>query len=292
MEEVKDNQENNKIRPENVENQTGIIDSPEINNSEKEVESPTLAEEKFDSILSIDEDNSEIKKNSESKEVEEMKKEENIRPTDIPSKSNANTKNIIIGILVVLVIVLAWLWQGTLRNSNILDKQKNNDTVVVSDRKEQGTVRIVERGDSNLGINNSTLLNENQVGITAYFGNTQENKNMTDCSIVFPLDRVIEKKYDSSMINAVKGLLQPLNSEELARGFLSSVPSGTTLKYVRISNGVVEVNFSAELNKIAGSCAVSAVRAQIEKTLLQFPEVKLVKICVEGNCSQDTILQP
>ena len=171
--------------------------------------------------------------------------------------------------------------------------QKNIDTVVVSDKKEEGTVRIVEGSSSNFGIDNNTLLRNDQVGIIAYFGNTNENKTMTDCSIVFPLNRVIEKKYNSSYINAIKGLLEPLTADEISQGYISSVPSGTILKYLKINNGVAEVGLGGDdLRKLSGVCAVSGAKAQIEKTLLQFPDVKTVIICVDGGCDQNAILQP
>lgn len=254
-------------------------------------------EKSFDSILNVEDvgdnpDNMNISENNDKKAIEDKEIGSlNSKKLDVSSNK---LKNIIIVILVIVVIILAWLLQGSyLNNKN--SKANNDDAkerVVVSDKKEQGIVRIVERGDSDLGVSNSTLLSDNRVGITAYFGNTQRNKEMTDCSIVFPLDRVIEKKYDVDMVNAMKGLLKPLTQEESSRGYISSLPSGTTLKYIRVNNGIAEVSFGAELNRVGGSCAVTAIRAQIEKTLLQFPQIKSVKICVDGNCVQDMILQP
>ena len=49
-------------------------------------------------------------------------------------------------------------------------------------------------------------------------------------------------------------------------------------------------NFNNELNKAAGSCLVSAIRAQIENTLLQFEGINNVVISVEGKTEE--ILQP
>jgi len=282
-------------------NQGSIKTENQINNEIIKTESAPVVtddslEKGFDSILSVDEGTKVVENSQESgkdSNLNEIKEEENKSLDKETLSSGINKKNIVIGVLVVLAIILVWMWQGNSgdNNKDVLGVQ-NNDTVVVSDQKEQGTVKIVEGSSSTLGIDNTTLLNANQVKITAYFGNTQKNKNMTDCSIVFPLDRAVEKKYDSEVVNTVKGLLLSLNTDEASAGFFSSVPIETTLKYVKISNGVAEVGFGVGLNKIGGSCAVSAARAQIEKTLLQFPQVKSVRICVDGNCNQDEILQP
>ena len=94
------------------------------------------------------------------------------------------------------------------------------------------------------------------------------------------------------MVNTVRGLLTPLSSDELAQGWSSSIPLGTYLRNVVIKDGVAKITLSANLNKVAGSCAVTAARAQIEKTLLQFSYINSVEICVDDNCNQDEILQP
>jgi len=83
-----------------------------------------------------------------------------------------------------------------------------------------------------------------------------------------------------------------LTPEELNAGWSTNIPLGTYLRYVNIKGGVAEVSLSSELGKSAGSCAVTAIRSQIEKTLLQFSYISSVKICVENNCNQDEILQP
>ncbi|MFA6918806.1 MAG: GerMN domain-containing protein [Patescibacteria group bacterium] len=259
----------------------------------------TESENDFDSILDVNEDIGTIEdKKDENTGLEVSEEKDKINQSD-PSYGtrssffNNHIKNIIIGVLVILVIIFVWLWQGNSQdNKNTSENQKNNDTVVVSDKKEQGTVRIVEGNNANFGIDNNTLLEANQVEIIAYYGNSQKNKPMIDCSIVFPLHRIIEKKYDSEFVNTMKGLLQPLTADEISRGFTSAIPQGVAIKYIKIASGVAEVDFNDNLYRIGGSCAVTAVRAQIEKTLLQFPQVKSVLICVDGNCKQDAILQP
>ncbi|MBU4332677.1 GerMN domain-containing protein [Patescibacteria group bacterium] len=72
----------------------------------------------------------------------------------------------------------------------------------------------------------------------------------------------------------------------------NAVPTGTKLLSLEIRDGAAYAHFSKELqNYGGGSCAVSAIRAQIESTLKQFPTVDSVVISVEG-VLQEEVLQP
>ena len=121
---------------------------------------------------------------------------------------------------------------------------------------------------------------------------TYYSKNSDDCSEVLPLEREIEKKYKSNIVNTIRGLLTVLDEKESNQGWSTNIPIGTYLKYINIKSGVAEISLTSSLDTTAGSCAVTAVRSQIEKTLTQFPYISSVNICVEENCNQDEILQP
>ncbi|MFH1713296.1 MAG: GerMN domain-containing protein [Candidatus Jacksonbacteria bacterium] len=71
----------------------------------------------------------------------------------------------------------------------------------------------------------------------------------------------------------------------------NNIPKNTKLLSLKIENSTAYVDFSQELqNYGGGSCNVSAIRAQIESTLKQFPTVDKVIISVEGQT--ENILQP
>lgn len=206
-------------------------------------------------------------------------------------QEEASTTNTIITVVVVIVIIALGIWyfsrdQGPAGES---DNQLNdNVNIVVNDQQEEGEVKIINSNQDNEGL----IEAEKAVKIAAYYNNTKKDPGMPDCSKVYSLEREAEKKYDSEVINTVRGLLTPLSESEKAAGWVSSIPPSTFLKYVTITNGAAKVNFTAGLNQISGSCAVTAARAQITQTLLQFPYVTSVVICVEDNCNQDEILQP
>ncbi len=207
---------------------------------------------------------------------------------------NIKLKDIVVAGLVIIILIIIW-FSANNKDEIVNQDQNNNDTIIkVDDKKEEGTVNIIG-STGNDSIKKSVGENEiigNQVKIIAFFGNSKLNPESVDCSSVFPVERLIENKYNSNLINTTRGLLESLSSEETELGYYSAIPAGTFLKNINLTKGIVEVNFTSGLNKIGGSCAVQAVRSQIEKTLMQFKEVQEVKICVDGNCNQDEILQP
>lgn len=241
------------------------------------------------------------------------KKEEEIKAQPLPAvetpakKGGIFWKIIFIIIIILVVFLLVRFFGNNETGINVLGSIANVN-VKVSTEQEKGKVNIVEEDSRELNdtvseqaANQPQLTPTQATGaatasttkIIAYYPNTIKNPGALDCSKVFPLERNAEKKYDSSVINTIRGLLTALTSEEKALGFTTVIPAGTMLKTVKISDkGVAEVNFTATLNRMGGSCAVIAARAQIEQTVKQFPQVKSVLICVDGNCKQDEILQP
>ena len=185
-------------------------------------------------------------------------------------------------ITVILMIVIAvGIWY-TNKDNNELTNNANDNQLVVDDTKENGEVKIVDD-------NSAKLIDKGEtVKIIAYYNKLSSN----ECENVIPLEREVEKKYDSDIINTVRGLLTPLTNDEMGQGWISSIPDQTYLKSVTIKDGVAQATFSDSLNRVAGSCRVLAIRSQVEKTLLQFSYIKSVTICIENNCRQDEILQP
>lgn len=125
--------------------------------------------------------------------------------------------------------------------------------------------------------------------ISVFFTNAQRNPGAADCSRVFAAARSIASTSGIARA-AVEELLRGPTAAERAQSFDSEIPAGTRLRDITIIDGVARADFSRELNTAAGSCRVTAVRAQIERTLRQFPSVRRVIISVEGNSAE--ALQP
>jgi spore germination protein GerM len=80
-------------------------------------------------------------------------------------------------------------------------------------------------------------------------------------------------------------------SQEESRWFTTFINKGVAIQDFKIEDGVAKVDFNEKLEeRVAGSAWVLAIRAQIEKTLLQFETIDKVIISINGRV--DDILQP
>jgi len=89
---------------------------------------------------------------------------------------------------------------------------------------------------------------------------------------------------------ALRALLDGPSAEERRNGFGTEIPARTRLRDITITDGHAVADFSADLNHTAGSCSVTAARAEIERTLRQFPTVRSVTITINGEAKG--VLQP
>lgn len=265
--------------------------------SESEITSPETSEKQSFDFSGpsqddlITQDQQEITNDNEDKKLDTENKKENSKNI----QHNQNPKNyfLIIAIIIVIALVIFAFWR-LLSNDNSKN-QGEQISISVSDSLEQGKVSIIEETREEISVltNQPQKTDYDSIEVNAFFANSLKDPDQLDCGRVFLLKRSIPKKYDSNLLNSVLGLLEPLSAKEKESGYLSAIPEGTILKYIKLEDsGTAVVNFSGNLNKSAGSCAVTAIRAQISQTLLQFSAVKSVVICIDGNCNQDEILQP
>lgn len=122
--------------------------------------------------------------------------------------------------------------------------------------------------------------------VNVYFIDPALQQN-NDCSEVDFEKRTMLKTQNVAEL-AVEELLQGPTSEWA----VTEVPDYTTLNSISIQNGTAYVDFDTyNINAWnGGACKVTALRAQIEQTLLQFPTVDRVAITVNGESEE--ILQP
>jgi spore germination protein GerM len=126
--------------------------------------------------------------------------------------------------------------------------------------------------------------------VKVYFGNSNLNKDMADCGLVYPVDRQVAKTQAVARA-ALTELLSGPTQPEKNGGYSTSLNAGVKINSLTIANGVARVDFDEKMDEgMGGSCRVEAIRSQIEKTLLQFPSVKSVVVSVEGNSAE--ALQP
>ncbi|MHB1392266.1 MAG: GerMN domain-containing protein [Clostridia bacterium] len=87
------------------------------------------------------------------------------------------------------------------------------------------------------------------------------------------------KDAKSKYVNTLKELLSgPSDSNK----FETSISKDTKVLDAKVENGNLTVDFSKEFNKFSGSLQVAAVVSSVVDTMLQFGELKKVRILVEG----------
>ncbi|HJV32649.1 MAG TPA: GerMN domain-containing protein [Patescibacteria group bacterium] len=125
---------------------------------------------------------------------------------------------------------------------------------------------------------------------SAYYPNSKLDPKHLDCSVVFP----IRKAFDAAggePRGALETLLKGPTDAEKESGYFTALPEGVEIRSFDVRGGVARVDFTAELGKVAGSCRVGAIRAQIEETLKQYSDIKSVVISVAGGDPAEA-LQP
>jgi spore germination protein GerM len=124
--------------------------------------------------------------------------------------------------------------------------------------------------------------------VDVYFSNDIFDPEIT-CENVFPVERTVSKAAPARA--ALEELLKGPSEAERKEGYGTGINKGVRIQKLVIAGGTALADFSPQLEyQVGGSCRISLIRKQIEKTLLQFPSVSKVVISIDGR-SED-ILQP
>ena len=138
-------------------------------------------------------------------------------------------------------------------------------------------------------VTRNATIDPNLRALEIYFGNFESDPK-GECEKVIPAIRSIAK-VEKIGTASLQELLKGPTDEEKSAGFLTSIPADAKLQTFTIEGAAGRPDFTAELDKdVAGSCRVLAIRAQIEKTILQFSTIESVRISIEGRI--EDILQP
>ncbi|GAB4241631.1 MAG: hypothetical protein Kow00109_17140 [Acidobacteriota bacterium] len=122
-----------------------------------------------------------------------------------------------------------------------------------------------------------------------YFGNSRRDPEMLDCGRVYPVERPAGEGGDVG--TALQLLSRGPTPEEREAGYFSSLPDGSQLRLDRVEAGTAVVSLVLPPGMgLGGSCAVEAIRAQVEATLRQFPGIERVVVQLAGD--QGPFLNP
>lgn len=124
--------------------------------------------------------------------------------------------------------------------------------------------------------------------VSVYFWNDPMGSK-DDCDVVFATTHHVLNA-ETLGPGALEQLLNGPSQSEIELGFSTAIPQGVLLQKFEVKNGVAYADFSNELSKVAGSCRVRGVKAQIEKTLTDLPDIDKVVISINGQT--EGILEP
>lgn len=128
------------------------------------------------------------------------------------------------------------------------------------------------------------------MNVKVFFSSSKLNPELIDCSLVFPVQREIEKTAAVGRA-ALNELFKGTTEQEEDAGYFTNINEGVEIQSLSIKNKVAYVDLNSKLQEgVGGSCKVSAIRSQITETLKQFSTVDSVVISIDGQ-SED-ILQP
>ncbi len=110
-----------------------------------------------------------------------------------------------------------------------------------------------------------------------------------DCSETVPVTRRIPKTKAVGRAALEELLAGPTDEERRSFGVTTSIPVGVSVRSLVIRDSVAHADFD-RIIEAGGSCRVTAIRASVTRTLLQFPAIRSVVISVEDNVEE--ALQP
>lgn len=125
------------------------------------------------------------------------------------------------------------------------------------------------------------LLSTKAVAFDVFFRSDRKNDS-DSCAVVFPVTRTMAQTAALGR-TSLYVLLNGPSDEEIAAGYRTAFPSEIHIATIVISNETATVDLSPSTLEVTDACRRQTMRAQIEKTLLQFPAIQNVEIIVGGD---------
>ena len=111
----------------------------------------------------------------------------------------------------------------------------------------------------------------------------------SDCTKFEEFGRAVPKTPSMARL-LVEALVAGPTDEEKAKGASAPFPKGSDVRSVILRDGVLTVDFNERLQNVGGSCAATAIREAVTRTVRKLPTVRSVVITAAG--SEPLALQP
>ena len=125
-----------------------------------------------------------------------------------------------------------------------------------------------------------------EMRLEVFYSNSRlDPEGVYDCTLVYPVERVIPKNPDITRAALLELLKGPTEAEQ-EEGYTSPFSSDTAdmLVSVRVADGKAYVDFKdfrELLPSVSASCGSQQFRHQVEQTLKQFPGIGAVVYAIE-----------
>ncbi len=151
-----------------------------------------------------------------------------------------------------------------------------NDETATPDLGLVGDVSVMGKDD--LPTAPPAVANAGLMTVEAYFARESDGADAESCSLVYPIPRLVPQTPAVARA-ALAELLAGPTPAEAELGYVSALAPDVTLNNLTLQEGVAKATFNDALNAgVESECRAGAIRAQIERTLKQFPTINEVII--------------
>ena len=206
-------------------------------------------------------------------------------------------KNSKINILSLLLLICVSIFLtgclGTDKGKKQVEPQKTTE-IKVEDTKEVATnINTTKKVDTKetAPVKNVSLSKE--LVVSVYYASTKEDPDGVNPENTYPSEvKISADNREDVAKKALEMLISGPKDNEKEKGFYTSIPSNTSVNYVKFKDNKVIADFSKNLNSGGGSFDMTQRRSQIENTLRSIYPDKDVEIAISVDGSEEQALQP
>lgn len=183
------------------------------------------------------------------------------------------------------------------KDNKKVEPQKTTE-VKVENTKEVATTQKVGANETNSVDNKNTnpVKNVNlsqELVVSIYYASSKEDPDGLKPETTYPSEvKISADNREDVAKKALEMLISGPKENEKENGLYTSIPTNTSVNYVKFQNNKVIADFSKNLNSGGGSFDMTQRRSQIENTLRSIYPNKDIEIAISVDGSEEQALQP
>ncbi len=203
--------------------------------------------------------------------------------------------NILSLLLLICVTIFLTGCLGTADKDKKQVEPKKTTEIKVEDTKEVATNinTTTPKADTKetTPVKNVSLSKE--LVVSVYYASTKEDPDGVNPENTYPSEvKISADNREDVAKKALEMLISGPKDNEKEKGFYTSIPSNTSVNYVKFKDNKVIADFSKNLNSGGGSFDMTQRRSQIENTLRSIYPNKDIEIAISVDGSEEQALQP